>query len=81
MMPNDALKELLGYRSELLGFVRAILRNPSDAEDLFQETCRIILEKSAGAGPIRAGIAGSYPDLIPGPASLDVVVPAKPGHI
>jgi len=46
-MPNDALKELLGYRSELLGFIRAILRNPSDAEDLFQETCRIILEKSA----------------------------------
>jgi len=46
-MANDALKELLGYRSELLGFIRAILRNPSDAEDLFQETCRIILEKSA----------------------------------
>lgn len=48
----DALKELLGFRSELLGFIRAILRNPSDAEDLFQETCRIILEKSAGAEPI-----------------------------
>lgn len=46
-MPNDALKELLGYRSELLGFIRAILRNPADAEDLFQETCRIILEKSS----------------------------------
>ena len=45
-MPNDALKELLGFRSELLGFIRAILRNAADAEDLFQETCRIILEKS-----------------------------------
>jgi RNA polymerase sigma-70 factor (ECF subfamily) len=43
---DDALKELLGFRSELLGFIRAILRNPADAEDLFQETCRIILEKS-----------------------------------
>jgi len=43
---DDALKQLLGFRSELLGFIRAILRNPSDAEDLFQETCRIILEKS-----------------------------------
>jgi RNA polymerase sigma-70 factor, ECF subfamily len=51
-MPNDALKELLGYRSELLGFIRAILRNPSDAEDLFQETCRIILEKAGQAEPI-----------------------------
>ena len=47
MKPNDALKELLGFRSELLGFIRAILRNTADAEDLFQETCRIILEKSA----------------------------------
>ncbi len=51
-MANDALKELLGYRSELLGFIRAILRNPADAEDLFQETCRIILEKANEAGPI-----------------------------
>ena len=52
-MPNDALKELLGFRSELLGFIRAILRNPSDAEDLFQETCRIILEKSAETSAIQ----------------------------
>jgi RNA polymerase sigma-70 factor, ECF subfamily len=51
-MANDALKELLGYRSELLGFIRAILRNPADAEDLFQETCRIILEKAHETGPI-----------------------------
>jgi len=46
MVSNDALKELLGFRSELLGFIRAILRNTADAEDLFQETCRIILEKA-----------------------------------
>ena len=52
MVPNDRLKDLLAFRSELLGFIRAILRNPADAEDLFQETCRIILEKSDQAGVI-----------------------------
>lgn len=46
-MPNDVLKELLGFRSELFGFLRAIVRNTHDAEDLFQEVARIILEKSA----------------------------------
>lgn len=51
-MPNDRLKDLLAFRSELLGFIRAILRNATDAEDLFQETCRIILEKSDQTGPI-----------------------------
>src|SRR5689334_12045110 len=52
MVPNDRLKDLLAFRSELLGFIRAILRNTADAEDLFQETCRIILEKSDETGPI-----------------------------
>ena len=52
MVRNDALKELLSFRSELLGFIRAILRNTADAEDLFQETCRIILEKAATSPPI-----------------------------
>lgn len=51
-MANDALKDLLGFRSELLGFIRAILRKTSDAEDVFQETCRIILEKSASSPEI-----------------------------
>ena len=52
MVRNDALKELLSFRSELLGFIRAILRNTADAEDLFQETCRIILEKATQSPPI-----------------------------
>ena len=52
MVANDRLKDLLAFRSELLGFIRAILRNTADAEDLFQETCRIILEKSDQTGPI-----------------------------
>ena len=51
-MPKDALKDLLGFRSELFGFIRALLRNRADAEDLFQETCRIILEKSSQASDI-----------------------------
>lgn len=46
-MGHDVLKELLGFRSELFGFIRAIVRNTHDAEDLFQEVARIILEKSA----------------------------------
>ena len=46
-MANDVLKELLGFRSELFGFIRAIVRNTHDAEDLFQEVARIVLEKSA----------------------------------
>ena len=45
-MANDVLKELLGFRSELFGFIRAIVRNTHDAEDLFQEVARIVLEKS-----------------------------------
>jgi RNA polymerase sigma-70 factor, ECF subfamily len=46
-MTHDVLKEFLGFRSELFGFIRAIVRNTHDAEDLFQEVARIILEKSA----------------------------------
>jgi RNA polymerase sigma-70 factor (ECF subfamily) len=46
-MAHDVLKEFLKYRSELFGFVRAIVRNTHDAEDLFQEVARIILEKSS----------------------------------
>jgi RNA polymerase sigma-70 factor (ECF subfamily) len=45
-MGADILKELLGCRSELFGFIRAILRNTHDAEDVFQEVARIILEKA-----------------------------------
>ncbi len=45
-MATDVLKELLGCRSELFGFIRAILRNTHDAEDVFQEVAKIILEKS-----------------------------------
>lgn len=51
-MPNDVLKELLGFRSELLGYIRAVVRNTHDAEDIFQEVSRIILEKSAEAGQV-----------------------------
>jgi RNA polymerase sigma-70 factor (ECF subfamily) len=48
-MARDVLKELLSGRSELFGFIRAILRNTHDAEDVFQEVARIVLEKSAEA--------------------------------
>lgn len=51
-MPNDVLKELLGFRSELLGYIRAVVRNTHDAEDIFQEVSRIILEKSAEASQV-----------------------------
>ena len=52
-MANDVLKELLGFRSELFGFIRAILRNTHDAEDLFQEVVRIILEKAAEGAEVQ----------------------------
>src|SRR5262245_33871538 len=51
-MGNDVLKELLSYRSELFGFIRAILRKTHDAEDVFQEVARIVLEKSAEASQV-----------------------------
>jgi len=51
-MTNDVLKELLSYRSELFGFIRAILRNTHDAEDVFQEVARIVLEKAGEASQI-----------------------------
>jgi RNA polymerase sigma-70 factor (ECF subfamily) len=54
-MSNESLvQELLTYRAELFGFIRALLRNTHDAEDLFQEVSAVVLrEASAGGEPIR----------------------------
>ena len=51
-MPNDVLKEFLTFRSELFGFIRAVFRNTHDAEDVFQEVARIVLEKTAEASQV-----------------------------
>jgi len=45
-MAHDVLKEFLAFRSELFGFIRAVFRNTHDAEDVFQEVARIVLEKT-----------------------------------
>ena len=45
-MSDDLLKQLLEYRGELYGFIRAIVRQHHAAEDLFQEVALIIVRKA-----------------------------------
>ncbi|MBN1671550.1 MAG: sigma-70 family RNA polymerase sigma factor [Kiritimatiellae bacterium] len=45
-MATDVLTELLQYRAELFGFIRAIVHSTHDAEDLFQEVARVIVRKA-----------------------------------
>lgn len=52
-MRDQILKSFLQYRGELFGFIRAIVRNTHDAEDLFQEIAAIIMEKSEQEKEIR----------------------------
>jgi len=54
-MSNESLvQELLTYRAELFGFIRALLRNTHDAEDLFQEVSAVVLREASASGePIR----------------------------
>jgi RNA polymerase sigma-70 factor, ECF subfamily len=49
-MQNNVLSELLKLRYELFGFIRALVRNTHDAEDLFQEVARIVVEKASAPG-------------------------------
>jgi len=46
-MATDQLERLLRYRRELFSFIRALVRNSQDTEDVFQEVARIIVEKSS----------------------------------
>lgn len=48
MAESEMLSRLLEYRAELLGFIRAMVRDPHEAEDLFQEVALAIV-KQAGA--------------------------------
>jgi RNA polymerase sigma-70 factor, ECF subfamily len=52
-MTEDALQQLLQYRRELFGFIRAIVRSTHDAEDLFQEVAKVIVEKAGQGEEIR----------------------------
>jgi RNA polymerase sigma-70 factor (ECF subfamily) len=47
------LQKLLEYRSELFGFIRSIVRNTHDAEDLFQEVCVAIVRQAEAETEIR----------------------------
>jgi RNA polymerase sigma-70 factor (ECF subfamily) len=50
---TDIVRELLRHRVELFGFVRAVVRNPSDAEDVFQNVAAAIIEESRTPREIR----------------------------
>jgi RNA polymerase sigma-70 factor, ECF subfamily len=39
-------RHLLEHRGEIIGFIRAIVRDPHKTEDLFQEVAMIVLEKA-----------------------------------
>ena len=46
MREDELLNQLLKFRGELIGYIRSIVRDPHDAEDLFQEVAAIIVKKS-----------------------------------
>jgi len=50
---TELLQRLLEYRSELFGFIRSIVRNTHDAEDLFQEVSVAIVRQAGSAKEIR----------------------------
>lgn len=52
-MRNEILKQLLQYRTELFGFICAVVHNVHAAEDLFQEVSVIITEKADAGLHIR----------------------------
>lgn len=52
-MANKILAQLLRCRGELYGFIRAILRNARDAEDLFQEVAAAIMEHGRKGTEVR----------------------------
>ena len=52
-MANDNLKNLLAYRWELFGFIMSLVRRTDAAEDIFQEVAAVVVERAAGAEPIR----------------------------
>jgi RNA polymerase sigma-70 factor (ECF subfamily) len=52
-MANDNLKALLAYRWELFGFIMSLVRRTDVAEDIFQEVATVVVERGAGAEPLR----------------------------
>ena len=42
---NQVLRQLLGKRRALLGYIRALVRDLDAAEDVFQEVCVIVLRR------------------------------------
>ncbi len=45
-MQEEVLQELLSRRTELFGFIRALVRNTHDAEDIFQEVSMAVLKQA-----------------------------------
>ncbi len=46
-MNETILKELIEHRTTILSFIRALVRNNQDTEDVFQETALIIIKAAA----------------------------------
>lgn len=44
-MATDFIKQLLGHRAELLGYIHSVVRDYHAAEDLFQEMAAIIMKR------------------------------------
>ncbi|MCM8543240.1 MAG: sigma-70 family RNA polymerase sigma factor [Lentisphaeraceae bacterium] len=43
---DDVLKQLLQYRSDLLGFIISIIRDFDTAEEILQDVCVVVLKKA-----------------------------------
>ena len=52
-MVANPIAELLAHRWELYGFIRALVRNHQDAEDVFQSVAVAVVEQSARTPEIR----------------------------
>jgi len=52
-MQNRIFAELLKHRWELFGFIRALVHNTQDAEDLFQNVATVIVEQAEEGEKVR----------------------------
>lgn len=43
--PDDLIRRFTGMRASVLGYLRVLVRDAHRAEDLFQETCLVVLRK------------------------------------
>jgi RNA polymerase sigma-70 factor (ECF subfamily) len=59
-MSKNLMKELLGHRRELFGFIRAMVHSSSDADDIFQEVALVVMEKEEQSEEIRNFRAWSF---------------------